>query len=59
MNCGTKKWRGIKLVHQDGYPPLVREVIVPELKSGEKVELVAQYPPITDYDLPYVQRYTL
>ncbi len=56
MNCGTKKWKSVKLVHQDGYPPLQREVAVSDLKPGERVELVAQYPPITDNDLPYVQR---
>ncbi len=56
MNCGTKKWKHVKLVHQDGYPPLQREVAVPELKPGERVELVAEYPPVTDNALPYIQR---
>ena len=40
MNSGTKKWKHVKLVHQDGYHPVSCELEVPELKPGEKVELV-------------------
>jgi len=57
MNSGTKRWRNVKLVHQDGFRPLVTEVPVPDLKPDERVELVAEYPPITDNQLPYIQRY--
>ena len=56
MNSGTKKWKHVKLVHQDGYRPVSCELEVPELKPGEKVELVAEYPPVTDPELPFIQR---
>lgn len=56
MNSGSKKWKNVKLVFQDGYRPVASEVDVPELKPGERVELVAQYPAVCDRELPFVQR---
>lgn len=57
MNSGTKKWKHVKLIHTDGFRPLCAEVDVPELKPGERVELVAKYPPITDSSVDYIRRY--
>lgn len=56
MNSGTKKWKHVKLVHTDGFRPLYPEVDVPELKPGERVELVAKYPPITDSSVDSIKR---
>ena len=56
MNSGTKKWKHVKLVHTDGFEPLCSELEVPELKPGERAELVAKYPPITDYGLDSIKR---
>ena len=56
MNSGTGKWKHVKLIHTDGYQPLCSELEVPELKPGERAELVAKYPPITDYSLDSIKR---
>ena len=56
MNSGTKKWTHVKLIHTDGFQPLCSKVEVPELKPGERVELVAKYPPITDSSLDNIKR---
>ena len=37
-NTGSKVWRHVKLVHQDGFQPLKSEIDVPEAKPGEQVE---------------------
>lgn len=57
MNSGTKKWRHVKLIHTDGFKPLYPEVDVPELKPGERAELVAKYPPIIDASIDSIKRY--
>lgn len=59
MNSGTKKWKHVKLIHTDGFKPLCSELDVPELKPGERVELVAKYPPITDSSTDSIKRYTV
>ena len=56
MNSGTKKWKHVKLIHTDGYSPLCARVDVPELKPGERIELVAKYPPITDSGTDNIKR---
>lgn len=55
-NTGTKKWKHVKLVHVDGYKPLCGELGVAEIKPGESVELVAQYPPIGEGDPDIIKR---
>ena len=56
MNSGTKRWKHVKLVHIDGFRPLCPQVDVPELKPGERVELVAKYPPVTDSSVDSIKR---
>lgn len=36
-NAGTKKWRNVQLIHQDGFLPIKSEVDVPDLAPGEQV----------------------
>jgi hypothetical protein len=49
-NSGTKKWRNVKLVHQEGFAPLQSELPVPDIFPGESVELTVNYPAISDND---------
>ena len=37
QNTGTKTWRNVQLVHQDGFLPIQREVDVPDLAPGQQV----------------------
>ena len=46
----------IHLVHTDGFRPLCPTVDVPELKPGERVELIAKFPPITDVSVDSIKR---
>ena len=43
-NTGTKKWKHVRLVHLDGVQPFIKKLLVPEVKPGDSVELMAQYP---------------
>lgn len=37
-NTGSKVWRHVKLVHQDGFQPFESEIEVPDAKPGEQVK---------------------
>lgn len=38
-NTGTKTWKKVKLVYQNGFHPIEQEIIVPELEPGDQVML--------------------
>lgn len=56
-NTGTKKWKHVRLVHQEGFKPVTPEVEVPEVKPGEKVEISVKYPAVELQDPNYIKRY--
>jgi hypothetical protein len=45
-NTGTKKWKHIQLVHQDGLRPACSKIEVTKVKPGESTEILAQFPPL-------------
>ena len=49
-NTGTKTWKHVKLVHQDGFRPEEPELEVPDLEPGMQVELIVDYPAIKPTD---------
>ena len=57
-NIGTKKWKHVCLVHQEGFKPCTPEIVMPELKPGEKVEVRVRYPAVESQDPDYIKRYT-
>ena len=57
-NTGTKKWKHVCLVHQEGFKPCTPEIAVPEIKPGEKVEVRVRYPAVESQDPDYIKRYT-
>lgn len=57
-NSGTKKWKHVCLVHQEGFKPCTPEIVVPEIKPGERVEVRVRYPAVESQDPDYIKRYT-
>lgn len=57
-NTGTKKWKHVCLVHQEGFKPCTPEIVVPEIKPGEKIEVRVRYPAVESQDPDYIKRYT-
>ena len=57
-NTGTKKWKHVCLVHQEGFKPCTPEIVVPETKPGEKVEVRVRYPAVESQDPDHIKRYT-
>ena len=56
MNTGSKKWKHVMLVHLSGFKPICNEVYVPDIKPGESVELVAQFPALGEGDPDIIKR---
>ena len=43
QNSGSKGWRRVKLVYQNGYQPIEQEIVVPELAPGAQVGVVLSW----------------
>lgn len=49
-NTGSKRWKDVSLVHEEGFLPLETEVAVPGLAPGEQAEVVVSYRSLTPDD---------
>ena len=55
-NTGSKQWRSVSLVYQDGLIPMRLSIPVADLQPGERTEIIAQYPAISWDEKDYVKR---
>ena len=45
-NTGSKQWRDVKLVHQEGHVPTTNQVVLPDLQPGDETQVTVNYSPI-------------
>ena len=56
-NSGTTTWRNVKFVHTSGYKALSLAIDMPEINSGESVEVSVRFPAITDPQVTSIGSY--